>query len=79
MFGHEREEVAEGRRILHYQELHNLYASPGVTRVIKLRKMIRARRVARMGEMGNAFKILVGNPEGKCHSEDLGIDRRIIL
>jgi hypothetical protein len=24
-------------------------------------------------------KILVGKPEGKAHSEDLGVDKRIIL
>jgi hypothetical protein len=31
------------------------------------------------GEMRNAFKIVVGKPEGKNHLEDLGIDGRIIL
>jgi len=30
--------------------------------------------VARMGEMGNGYKIFVGN-----HLEDLGVDARIIL
>jgi hypothetical protein len=29
--------------------------------------------------MRNAYNILVGNPEGKDHSEDLGVDGRIIL
>jgi hypothetical protein len=32
-----------------------------------------------MGEMRNAYKIFVGKPEGKNHSEDLGINGRIIL
>jgi hypothetical protein len=32
-----------------------------------------------MVEMRNACKILVGKPEGKNHSEDLGMDGRIIL
>jgi hypothetical protein len=47
--------------------------------------MIKSRRtrwtghVARMGEMRNAFKILVGKPEGKNHLEDLGVDGRIVL
>jgi hypothetical protein len=29
--------------------------------------------------MGNSYEILVGKPEGKNHSEDLGVDGRIIL
>jgi hypothetical protein len=32
-----------------------------------------------MGEMGNAYKLLVRTPEGKIHLEDLGVDGRIIL
>jgi hypothetical protein len=31
-----------------------------------------------MGEMRNAQKMSVGRPEGKVHSEDKGIDGRII-
>jgi hypothetical protein len=29
--------------------------------------------------MKNTFNVLVGKPEGKNHSEDLGVDGRIIL
>jgi hypothetical protein len=32
-----------------------------------------------MGEMKNAHKILIGKPERKNHSEDQGVDGRIIL
>jgi hypothetical protein len=32
-----------------------------------------------MGETRNAHTILVGKPEGKRHSEELGVDGRIIL
>jgi hypothetical protein len=32
-----------------------------------------------MGEMRNAYKILVRKPERRGHSKDLGIDWRIIL
>jgi hypothetical protein len=35
--------------------------------------------VARIGDMRNAYKMLVGNPEGKRQHERLGIDGRIIL
>jgi hypothetical protein len=29
--------------------------------------------------MRNAYKILFGKPERRCHIEDLGVDRRTIL
>jgi hypothetical protein len=32
-----------------------------------------------MGERRNAYSILVGKSEGKNHSEELGVDGRIIL
>jgi hypothetical protein len=31
-----------------------------------------------MGTMRSAYNILVGKPEGKGHSENLGVDGRII-
>jgi hypothetical protein len=34
---------------------------------------------ARVGEMRNIYKSLIGKPEGKGHSEDLDVDRRMIL
>jgi hypothetical protein len=51
--------------VLHNEELHNLYSSPSIIRVIKSRKMRLARHVARMGEKRNAYSILVGKPAGK--------------
>jgi hypothetical protein len=42
-------------------------------------RRIRTGHVARTGEMRNVFKILVGKPEGKNHSEELGVDGWIIL
>jgi hypothetical protein len=53
-----------GRR-LHIKELHNLYTFPYVIRMIKSRRMILAGHVACMGEMRNAYIILVRKPEGK--------------
>jgi hypothetical protein len=38
IFGPKREEVAGGWRTLHNEELHNLYASPNIVRVI-IRRM----------------------------------------
>jgi hypothetical protein len=46
-------------------ELHNVYASPNIVRVIESRRMRWTGYVARMGEMGNIYNMLVGKPEGK--------------
>jgi hypothetical protein len=54
------------------EELHNLYSSPNIIRVIKSREMRRAGHVARMGKMRNAYNILVAKPEGKRPLEGLG-------
>jgi hypothetical protein len=43
---------------LHNEELHNLYASPNI-RAMKSRRTW-VGRVARMGELENAYKVLVG-------------------
>jgi hypothetical protein len=45
---------------LHNDELHGLYSSPSIIRVIKARRMRWARHVARMGEVRGAYNILVG-------------------
>jgi hypothetical protein len=52
-------------RKLHNEELHNLYSSPSVIRIIKSRRMRWARHVARMGEKRNMYRLLVREPEGK--------------
>jgi hypothetical protein len=59
IFGPKKEEVAGGWRRLHNEELHNLYASPNIIRVIKSR-MRWAGHVERLGEMRNLDPILVG-------------------
>jgi hypothetical protein len=48
IFGPDRDEVI-GWRKLHNEELHGLYSSPGIVRVIKARRMRWAGHVARMG------------------------------
>jgi hypothetical protein len=58
-------EVAANWRRLHNEELHNLYASPNIITVIKSMRMSWVGHVVRMGEMGNAYTILVGKPEEK--------------
>jgi hypothetical protein len=73
IFGPKRDEVTGGWRKLHNEELHKLYSSPSIIRMIKSRRMRWAGHVARMGEKNNAYRILVGNPEGK---RPLGRPRR---
>jgi hypothetical protein len=73
MFGPKRDEVTGEWRKLHNEELHNLYPSANVIRMIKLRRMRWAGHVARMGEKRNAYRILVGKPEGR---RPLGRSRR---
>jgi hypothetical protein len=64
IFGPKRDEVTGDWRKLHHEELHRLYSSPSIIRMIKSRRMRWAGHVARMGEKRNAYRIL-GKPEGK--------------
>jgi hypothetical protein len=50
---------------LHSDELHSLYTSLNIVRVIKSRRMRWAGHVARMGEGRNVYRVLVGRSEGK--------------
>jgi CTP synthase (UTP-ammonia lyase) len=54
-----------GWRRPHNEELHNLYASPHIIRMIQSRRMRWAGHMARMGEMRNTYKILIGISEWK--------------
>jgi hypothetical protein len=65
IFGPKRDEVSGGWRKLHNEELHGLFSSPGIVRVIKARRMRWAGHVACMGEVRGAYSILVGRPEGR--------------
>jgi hypothetical protein len=65
IFGPKRDEMTGGWRKLHNEELHSLYSSPSIIRMIKSRRMGWTGYVARMGNKRNAYRILVGKPEGK--------------
>ncbi|KAJ4438188.1 hypothetical protein ANN_14127 [Periplaneta americana] len=73
IFGAKRDEVTGEWRKLHNAELHALYLSPDIIRNIKSRRLRWAGHVARMGESRNAYRVLVGRPEGK---RPLGRPRR---
>jgi hypothetical protein len=68
------DEVAGDWRKLHNEELHNLYSSPSIITMIKSRRMRWTGNIARMVEKRNAYRILVGKPEGK---RPLGRPRRM--
>ena len=61
------------RRRFQNEELHSLYRSHNLVRMIKSRRMRWAGHVARMEEGRNAFKILTGTAAGK---RPLGRPRR---
>ena len=71
IFGSMREEVTNEWRKLHNVELHDLYSSPKIVRLIKSIRMLWVRHVARMGR--GVYRVLVGIAEGK---RPLGRPRR---
>jgi hypothetical protein len=73
IFGSKRDEVTGEWRKLHNKVLHDLYSSPSIIRIIKSWRMRWMGHVARMGEKRNAYRLLVGKPDGK---RTLGRPRR---
>jgi hypothetical protein len=73
IFGPRSDEVTGDWRKLHNDELHNLYSSPNIIRMMKSRRMRWAGHVARIEEPRNPYRILVGKQEGK---RPLGRPRR---
>jgi hypothetical protein len=57
--------VTGGWRKLHNEQFRDLYSSPSIIRIIKSRRMRWSGPVAQMGEKKNAYRLLVGKPEGK--------------
>jgi hypothetical protein len=73
IFGPMRDEVTGEWGELHNEELRNLYSSPSIIRIIKSKRMRWAGHVARMGKKRNAYRLLLGKPEG---DRPLGRPRR---
>jgi hypothetical protein len=81
IFGPKRDEVTGGWRKLHNEQLHGLYSSPSIVRVMKSRSMRWVGHVACMGEVRSAYSILVGRPikRPRCRWDDnTGMDLREI-
>jgi hypothetical protein len=73
IFGPRREEVTGDWRKLHNEELHNLYSSPNIIRMIQVKEDAMARPCSTNGGEKECIRILVGKPEGK---RPLGTPRR---
>jgi len=65
IFGPKRDEVIGEWRKLHNEELNDLYSSPNIMWVIKLRRMRWAGHVACKVEGRGMYRVLVGKTEGK--------------
>jgi hypothetical protein len=72
IFGPKREENGSWKK-LHNDELHSLYSSLNIVRVIKSKRLRWGGYVARMGEGRGVYRVLVGRTEGK---RPLGRPRR---
>jgi hypothetical protein len=66
IFGPKREEDESWRK-LHNDELHSLYSSPKIVRVIESRRMKWAGRVARMVEWRGVYRFWLGGPKARDH------------
>jgi hypothetical protein len=76
IFAPKREEDESWRK-LHKDELHNLYSSLNIVRVVKSRRMRWAGHAACIGEVFTEFWL--GDPKGRDYWEDLGVGGRITL
>jgi len=65
IFGPMREEVTVEWRKLHNEEFCDLYHTTNIIRTIKSRRMRWVGHVARMGERGGVYRVVVGKIEGK--------------
>jgi hypothetical protein len=64
IFGPKREEDESWRKV-HNDELHSLYFSLNIVRVIKSRRMRWVGHVARIGKGKGVYRVFVGKPKSK--------------
>ena len=78
-FGPRSDEVTGEWRELHNEELNDLYSSPNIVRVIKLRRVRWTEHVARMGIGETNSGFWWGNLRVRGHLGEAGLDVGIIL
>jgi hypothetical protein len=66
-------------RKLHNEELHNLYSSASIIRIIESRRMKWVGHVARIGEKRTAYRVLVESHKERNHWEDQDVGGWTIL
>ena len=71
ILGAKRDKYTGEWRKLHNAELHALYSSPNIIKKLKSRRLKWAGHVVRMEQSRNAYRVLVGNLEGKRPKEKL--------
>ena len=79
VFGSKRDEVTREWRKLHIEELHDMYSSPNIIWVIKIRRMRCDRHIAYMGREEVHAGFWWGNLMKRDHLEDPRVDGKIIL
>jgi hypothetical protein len=79
IFEPKRDEVTTKWSKHHTEELHDMYSSPNIVRLIKSRRMGWAGHVARMGEGRGCTGFWWGNLRERDYWGDSGVDGRIIL
>jgi hypothetical protein len=63
IFGPKRDKMIGEWKRLHNEGLHDLYSLPSIIRIIETRRM--RCRCSTNGEKRNAYRLLVGKPEGR--------------
>jgi hypothetical protein len=78
VFGPKRGEVTKGWIKLHNDEIHNLYLSLNIIRMIKSRKKRRTGYIILVRQTANT-QLWLENLKARNHFEDLGLDTKITL
>jgi hypothetical protein len=80
IFGPKSDEVPGEWKKIHNEDLHDLYCSPNIVRVITSRRIRWARFVARVGERGQVYTgFWLENLRGRNYLRDLGVDGKTIF
>jgi hypothetical protein len=79
VFGPKRDEMMGDWRKLHSEELHNLYSTPDIIRIMKSRRMKWAGHLARMGKRGMHIGCWWESQKEVDHLEDQDVGGWTIL